>query len=109
MPDELTTAPKQLVDIAADLRALYFPGTHVPLFIAEMVETQARNLIRRERLQKFLDENGETYTPEKSARSYERPEWQVYKALNQDINRIYARLEKWAGIGGDDPGSDLLN
>ena len=97
-----------MAEVAADLRAMYFPGTHVPLFIAEMVETQARNLMRRRRLELFLDQHGETYTPEKSARSYERPEWQVYKALNQDINRIYARLEKWAGIGGDDPGADLL-
>lgn len=106
--DTLSIADKQLSEVAADLRAMYFPGTHVPLFIVEMVETQARNLMRRRRLEMFLDENGETYTPENSSRSYERPEWQVYKALNQDINRIYSRLEKWAGIGGDDPNSDLL-
>lgn len=105
--DAIAEATRDIETFANDLRAQYFPGVQVPLFIVDMVQTQARNLMRRKRLELYLDQNGETYTPENSTRSYERPEWQVYKALNQDINRIYARLEKWAGIG-DDPGSDLL-
>lgn len=108
MKTEIQQTEPTLDEIATDLRAMYYPGAHVPLFVVEMVETQARNLMRRRKLERFLDEYGETYTPENSGRSYERPEWQVYKALNQDINRIYARLEKWAGIGGDEPGADLL-